>query len=514
MTDLRWDPPGPGGWWLELGHFPRPASVLFADLFPPVFDAGRARGAANYGKAHRPTRWAQVNGWFYFGADLDPPPSADDDAEVARAIAERRWGEETRRWYEVERPMVVAASLALQREDVGALSDPELADHVARAMAHYRTVGPLHFEHQGDNVVNRVLKEEAKAAGIEGLDLDPLLAGSSPASRRPAELVDRIAAALAAAGVDSIGGLDDVRRVPAAGAVLDAYLEEYGHRLVESYDLVCRTLLERPELVLAAVRSALGGTWRATPASPAPAPWRDGSCDVAPEVADRLDSLLADACEAHGVRDDDDGTCFFWPMGLIRRAALELGRRLVSSGRLEDEIDVLDASEQEVLALAAGGSEAAPSAEELAARRRDRLAAGELVPPASLHEPATAPTTVPDEGVVRGIGIGTGRATGRAVVHRRTGDDALVRIEPGDVLVAVTTTPAFNTVFPLLAAVVTSTGSSGSHAALVARELDIPAVVAAAGALDLIADGDLVTVDAEAGTAQVATAPDRRAGGG
>ena len=110
----------------------------------------------------------------------------------------------------------------------------------------------------------------------------------------------------------------------------------------------------------------------------------------------------------------------------------------------------------------------------------------------------------PDDGIIRGTGIGAGRATGRAVVHRAAGDGALLRIEPGDILVSVTTTPAFNTVFPLLAAVVTDEGNTGSHAALIARELAIPAVVGAAGATRAIADGDRITVDAAAGTVRSA----------
>jgi pyruvate,water dikinase len=62
------------------------------------------------------------------------------------------------------------------------------------------------------------------------------------------------------------------------------------------------------------------------------------------------------------------------------------------------------------------------------------------------------------------------------------------------VLVVRATSPAFNAVLAVAGAVVTSHGGALSHAAVLARELGIPAVVGAPGALD-IADGATVTVD-------------------
>ena len=72
------------------------------------------------------------------------------------------------------------------------------------------------------------------------------------------------------------------------------------------------------------------------------------------------------------------------------------------------------------------------------------------------------------------LGIGTGVARGRALVAVDP-EDAIDRIEPGDVLVTVTTTPAFGAVMPLLAGVVTASGGALSHTAIVARELGVPA---------------------------------------
>jgi pyruvate,water dikinase len=61
------------------------------------------------------------------------------------------------------------------------------------------------------------------------------------------------------------------------------------------------------------------------------------------------------------------------------------------------------------------------------------------------------------------------------------------------------TTPAYNVLLPLLGAVVTDTGGVLSHAAIVAREYQIPAVVATGTATTSIADGSVVTVDGDRG---------------
>ena len=61
------------------------------------------------------------------------------------------------------------------------------------------------------------------------------------------------------------------------------------------------------------------------------------------------------------------------------------------------------------------------------------------------------------------------------------------------------TSPAFNVVLPLAAALVVEHGGLMSHAALVARELDIPAVVGVRDATRNIVDGERIHVDPTTG---------------
>lgn len=76
-------------------------------------------------------------------------------------------------------------------------------------------------------------------------------------------------------------------------------------------------------------------------------------------------------------------------------------------------------------------------------------------------------------------------------------------LQPGEILVAVQTDIAWTLLFPRAAAVVTDVGAPLSHAAIVARELGIPAVVGCGNATMLLKTGDRVRVDGGAGTVSI-----------
>lgn len=101
--------------------------------------------------------------------------------------------------------------------------------------------------------------------------------------------------------------------------------------------------------------------------------------------------------------------------------------------------------------------------------------------------------------------VGTPASGGRTsgpvrIVH---GPDDVARVRPGDVLVCRQTDPAWTPLFYLAAAVVTETGGLLSHAAIVARELRLPAVLGVPGVVRTLGDlpdGAVLTVDGDAGT--------------
>jgi pyruvate, water dikinase len=110
-----------------------------------------------------------------------------------------------------------------------------------------------------------------------------------------------------------------------------------------------------------------------------------------------------------------------------------------------------------------------------------------------------------EEYVVKGKGkaLATGRAVGTKVAHGqvRIIKDArhLSEFRPGEVLVADTTTPDWEPVMKTAAAIVTNRGGRTCHAAIVARELGIPAVVGTDAGTRTFASGAEVTVSCAEG---------------
>jgi phosphohistidine swiveling domain-containing protein len=82
-------------------------------------------------------------------------------------------------------------------------------------------------------------------------------------------------------------------------------------------------------------------------------------------------------------------------------------------------------------------------------------------------------------------------------------DDALDRLEPGDVLIAPFTGPSYNSILPILGALVVDAGGPMCHAAIVAREFALPALVGVTGASTQIPDGALVEIDPIAGSIRI-----------
>ncbi|AXA84014.1 phosphoenolpyruvate synthase [Lysobacter oculi] len=101
------------------------------------------------------------------------------------------------------------------------------------------------------------------------------------------------------------------------------------------------------------------------------------------------------------------------------------------------------------------------------------------------------------EVICEGRGVGQKIGAGVARVVRSLED--MSRVQPGDVLVADMTDPDWEPVMKRAAAIVTNRGGRTCHAAIIARELGVPAVVGTGNALDTIRDGEEVTVSCAEG---------------
>ncbi len=182
-------------------------------------------------------------------------------------------------------------------------------------------------------------------------------------------------------------------------------------------------------------------------------------------------------------------------LDLPRRVLVELARR---SGISHDDLCLLTVDE-----IPSAMTDSAPFTDVIAERRarRDELQA--LVPPFWFMGEIPAPSTWerradqirPDTTARRltGLGVCAGVATGPARVITDPADPGA--LQPDEILVAPITDPSWTPLFLAAAGVVVDVGAQQSHAAIVARELGIPAVVSVAGASTTIPDGTIITVD-------------------
>jgi phosphohistidine swiveling domain-containing protein len=118
---------------------------------------------------------------------------------------------------------------------------------------------------------------------------------------------------------------------------------------------------------------------------------------------------------------------------------------------------------------------------------------------ADVYDGTAAPA--PSDGTVTGFPGASGVVEGTVRVLRSADEGGELR--PGEILVTTVTNIGWTPLFPRAAAVVTDVGAPLSHAAIVARELGIPAVVGCGNATSVLRTGDRVRVDGSRGTVEV-----------
>ena len=534
-------PPGPGQWALDRSHYPGGATPISQWLLREGFSNGFRRVFAEVGLPADTIACEFVHGFMYtrlqplIGANRKPrrPPPAAILKALTRlhpefrarnktaiaALRDRPSNDVLRRWEEELRPQLRQSNVDFQNFDVAAANNVELQSHITELLEQLRSSFELHFWLHGHDLgpVARLL-HTCRRWGLEPDLVVPALAGASPTTAEPTKMLVELRGLLDASR-EPIATLDEFQASsPDADALVRSYLRERGYLLATGYDLDNRTLIEMPRVVFNSIRSA----------SPPPRHDADG---IASELRNHLsasrraefDLLLGDARNVMDMRDDNGPLTIEWPIGLLRRALLDAGRRLVERSCITAPHHLFDLSPGEALDLFGVGL---PSAAVLVERVDKRqlqsnleapalLGPAERPPPLHALPPALAEliatVQVAQEHVgtsasigaekLSGIGIGDVRYVGVARVAL-TADEAFDRLDPGDVLIVRATSPAFNAVLPIAGAVVTSDGGMLSHAAVLSRELGIPAIIGVPGAL-LIQDGSTIEVDATAGLIRV-----------
>jgi pyruvate,water dikinase len=191
-------------------------------------------------------------------------------------------------------------------------------------------------------------------------------------------------------------------------------------------------------------------------------------------------------------------------VGQMRGAIHEMGMALVRDGLLDEPMDALHFSLDELRRIARG-DDLRNDLRSLAQQRSEtRARLAKLDPPSNLGKPreelpqdAQAAEPATDGPHLRGRTASRGRATGPArIVHNAANAP---RFHKGDILVAVNVGPDWTPFFPLLGGIVLDDGEIYQHPAIVAREFRIPAVFQTRRATNAIREGQTITVDGDAG---------------
>lgn len=549
--------PGPGKWTRDSGRFPRQVTPLIAGLLPTPAERGFSAATRPYGLLLDHVAWRFVNGWAYMSPRRTPELADNEVTDRAswdrllrsseslrrriaasdRVFERRIWLGELERWHGRDKPAMTAASRTAARVDPDTLGDAELDAYIRSCIANYRRAIYLHHRYDvtpavavGDLIAN--LQAWTGSPGFTFVDL----LNRGPRSVLRAQELHTLADAIAAQpgpadmlsrGVDRRSVVDWLHSLGGAAApAVERCLEVVGWWVagpVTDIDEPC--ILEVPEILADSLRAAVTRSHGPTDADAA-----DRAADVRRRVpADArpvFDLMLEDARAVQWVRDERALYCDVWATGLLRRAVLAAGRRLADMGRLKEPAHLLEATAAEIRAALI--RRRGPSSQELATRARRRATADPAAAPEELGESVWSPISLDwlpagaarterafrtflaamddappaaANGGVLGLAASPGVREGRArVITQLTDLPALGR---DDVLVAGAASPSLIVLLPLVAAVVTDRGGLLSHAAIVARELGVPAVVGTGDATGRIPDGARIRVDGSAGVVTV-----------
>lgn len=474
LLDLQtWTPPGAGLWVcnFRLGEWlPDPVTPLFGDWLLRVFDRGFRAAMRETAGATVAFPYGLVNGWYY----ATPNPAL---TQIPGAVL--RSGGRLLRF--------MLATVVLPGRDPVRADRPLrtlYADWRDRLLPDYRQLAATDPDGLDLKQLCALVEQLMETAGRHFWYL-AVVGGSAWKMEQPLQrFLDR----------HSLSEVDPVLLLTGPDAPPSP-----GPHAVHSLDWFHPIAGEYPP------QPAVPGSW---PTTGHREPLRQRCVDHLagqPEALRTWTALLAVARRYAQIRTEQtDALTLGWP--LLRRCADRIGTALTEAGVLDEPGQLFFLTETELRARRPASASA--QARRVVWQRQRRLS-----PPLTIGRPPTlighrlagtvsgGPTRASTGAILVGQPASPGRATGPARVIRDPGDlDQVAKFQVGDVLVAPATTPAWTPLLRRAAAVVTDRGTAAAHAAIIAREYGIPAVVATGDGTQRLHDGLTITVDGSRGT--------------
>ncbi|HEY3249437.1 MAG TPA: PEP-utilizing enzyme [bacterium] len=515
------DPSDPElSWEWDDMHLPAPLPPLAADYVRASIQAGIAYRFARAGIAGR-FEVRIINGYAYFAFRYLTTNKA---ALRATALSARREQSRVMReyWDRKVLPVLLATYGWLISIPVESLPPAELAevwDELWQRQISY--VWGLHFmttagSYQALNDLADFYESVVEGASPgEGLALVQGLPNDLQRVQQDLYMLgERTRALPAVAEVildDPDRALDRMAGTPGGPEFLghlETFLNAHGHLGQPFDDLMFPSWLEEPGLLLREVRKRL------LDPQEEPELRRRRQAAEADAGADRLRARLAgDPARLHeldqlltharAVGPLTEGHNYWLDRMMhahLHRFARRVGRRLTAAGVVADYRDIFFLQAAEVSIALREPVDLSPLVDERTAahhrwsRIRPPKRLGAPPAPATAGDRFDAPTPVQsDDRLLRGVGasIGSGRGPVR-IVHS---PDDFERVQQGDVLVCPSANPSWVPLYGIIAGLITDTGGALSHAAVVAREFGVPAVVGTGDATQRLRDGQRVEVN-------------------
>jgi len=538
ITDWDIDPRYPMLTRANAGEvLPDPVSPLGWTLtWTPILVGWRDSGILDYGSVdadelseHHPQVVGQVGGYLYingtavrlfgvrgpgltpeaideayFGDHPDKPPYVPEPWHENPAATERMgvWMQQVLTATdlpELRDDREASKRARAERPDLSTLTDDQL---VARARSFSPALRQLFRRHitvtAGSSIGPGVLGAVAAALGDPSLALTLITSVGDVDSAAPSR------------AMWELSRLDPSSQEYRDG--FDAFIREFGSRGPNEWDIRSEVWETRPELV-----TVLVDRMRGAPDAESPTARNDKNAEAREAATARVREILAGqpdvlaqfemglaSAHTYLAGRERTKTNVIRVLHEVRMAIRELAVR--HDFTMSEVCMLLD---EELDAFVAGPDEFRPR---LTAREEQYLELWQyeppfiingVVPPVSgwARKGATAVDVAVPGDVLQGVPGAPGTATGRARVVLDPGDP--LALEPGDVLIAPITDPAWTPLFVPAVAVVVNVGAVVSHAIIVSRELGIPCVVSVTDATKRIPDGALVSVDGSTGTVMI-----------
>jgi pyruvate,water dikinase len=476
----------------------------------------------------------------FFGDHPEVPPyeahPLDERPEMAEGVlAHLGWVMTNTSIPEVDAEKVMTIALRQARPDLSTLSDAGLLTRARMFQPLLRKLFDSHTPPSSDSAIAPGILGAVCAALGEPETAMKLIAGigdvdsAEPSYRmwdlsRSVNASSEVSKEFNAGVAGLLGRLQASSNADAKKFVADfaQFIVEFGSRGPNEWEISADTWETKPEYALAVIDRIRLQSDAESPkirnarkAEERKALTEDIRAKVKPlgeELAGQLEGALI-ASSQMAIRERTK-TNIIRALHEVRMAFRELGRRRAAEGTLKDPHHVfalLDSELDQFLFEGASMKDTLATRhaqwQELQLLEPPFFIKNGIVPPLSEYKKkgqSNAAKAVVGE-VVQGVPGCTGQYVGRARVildPTEPGD-----LEPGDVLIAPNTDPAWTPLFMSCGAVVVNVGAAISHAIIVSRELGLPCVVSATDATVRIPDGALIEVNGDTGAVTILEVP-------